>query len=372
MKYLFKIFQELNQRFLSRPFNTHKAGNDYFIEQSLLWFRNSQRNNGEFASKYSMLWDKYFSASPEAEAGWIITLIHLKEKYPDLYKKIMKHDVEASLAERIISFQRPDGSFPLSFEDLHNQPPGIFATGQVISGLMEYYKQYRDKTIIEKVLLSANWLLRMQLSNGQWMHYTFHAPHASTMTSMTLIRLGNLVGENKFVDAGKRNIEYTLKLQMKNGYFPVQDSHKVNHFSETIAFTLLGIVIAGEELNNQSYIDAAAHGYQAILTLLKNDGYLPGEIDENLHTVVNYCCLSGNCLMSRAGYRLYKITGDEIYKSAAGELLTYVKQKQLRSRYRYLNGGITGSWPISGQFNTYEIYSSAVQYFVDALLVQSD
>lgn len=368
MKYLFKIFQELNQRFLTRPFNTDKAGTDYFIEQALLWFRNSQRNNGEFASKYSMLWDKYFSASPETESGWINTIVRLKKKYPDLYKKIMKHDVEAKLAERVISFQRPDGSFPRSFDDLHNQPPGIFVTGQVISGLMEYYKQYRDKIIIEKILLSARWLLRMQLNNGQWMHYTFHAPHANTMTSVALVRLGNLIGENKFVDAGMRNIEYTLKLQMKNGYFVIPASNNINHYSETIAFTLLGIIMVAEELNNQSYMDAAAHGYQAIISLLKNDGYLPGEIDENLHTVVNYCCLSGNCLMSQAGFRLFKITGDEVYKSAADKLLRHVKQKQLRSRYRYLNGGITGSWPISGQFNTYEIHSSAVQYFVDALL----
>jgi hypothetical protein len=65
---------------------------------------------------------------------------------------------------------------------------------------------------------------------------------------------------------------------------------------------------------------------------------------------------------------LYKKTGHEIYKSAAGKLLQYVKEKQLRSRHPFLNGGIPASWPISGKYLPYEINSTGERLFVESLM----
>lgn len=371
MNFFNSIFEELRLRFFSYSSNHQQADNEYYIRQSLFWFKHSRLASGEYASKYSMLYNRYFPASPETEASWISTLIQINKRYPDLYKKIMADHVEVNLADHVLSIQRPDGTFPVSFEDLYNQPPGIFVNGRIISGLSSYYDLTKDEKVLQAILKCAEWLLQMQMNHGQWRHYTFQAPLVNTMTAFALIQVGKLINENKFIEAGKKNIKYTLSLQMKNGYFTDQVNKKTNHYTDALAFTLMGIVLASDELND-SLVEESVNGYTSILSLLKNDGYLPGEIDDDLHANVNYCCLSGNCLLSSVGFRLYKITGEELFKVTANKLLQYVKDKQLHSRFHYLSGGITGSWPISGQYNTYEIHSSGVKHFIDALAAQED
>jgi prenyltransferase/squalene oxidase-like repeat protein len=370
--WLNKIFEEINLRFFNYSPNSNyqNLSNESIIENALLWFRNSAFGNC-YASKYSMLWNKYFSPLPESAAGWITTLIRIKGKHPELYTKIFRDSKpEEKIAEWLLSEQRPDGTFASSYEDTSNQPPAVFANGCVISGLISLYAETKDEKTLAAALKSADWLLQMQLPDGSWKHYTFNVPHSNTMTAFSLIRLGSFLNDQRFINAGKKKIEYTISHQKQNGSFAEVSSNAIYHYTDIIAYTLTGILLSGEGLKDNSYSETAIKGFKPLFNLLGNDGYLPGEINNEFKTTVNYCCLPGNCLFSTMGMLLFKKTGNEIFKTVAVKLLQYVKEKQLRSRYPYLEGGIPASWPISGKYLPYEINSTGERLFVEALMEQ--
>lgn len=365
-----KIFEAINFRFFNYPMPANQQkGNTFFLENALTWFNESVTETGMYASKYSMLWERYFSPLPENEASWIRTLMKVKKHHPTIYEKYFgQKNIESKIAEWLLTIQRPDGTFPTSFEDLNNQPPGIFVNGRILSGLLTYYELHKSEKILSSLLKNAQWLLNMQMQEGSWQHYNFNVPHSNTMTAYSLIKLGHSINDNSFIDAGIKNIQYTISQQAQNGYFPDKPGKRTDHYSDIIAFTLLGILLSSKKLNNLSFIPFVEKGFKPLQELIKKDGYLPGEINDEFRTTVNYCCLRGNCLLSSVGFGLYELTKNNSYKISAERLLQYVKEKQMRSRHSYLNGGITGSWPISGKYNTYEIHSSAVRNFTHALL----
>lgn len=368
-----KIIESIGLRFLNyspQPMNS-AASNEFYIQNALNWFKDSALEQGIYASKYSMLWDRYFPSSPENEAGWVRTLIKIKTHLPATYEKMFAgKNIEQNMIDWLVETQRPDGTFPTSFEDLNNQPPGIFVNGRILAALLSYYLANKDEKVLDAAMKNAYWLKQLQYDDGSWRHYNFNTPHANTITAYSLIKTGKVTGEVSYFKAGKKNIDFTIQHQKENGFFADAPGKRTNHYSDVLGFTLLGILFSAKLLQEESYFEFVKKGYQSLAAMMKNDGYLAGEIDDELRTTVNYCCLRGNCIMSSVGFGLYKLFKEDYYKASADKLLSYVKSKQLRSRHHYLNGGITGSWPISGKFNPFEIHSSAVRNFINALMEQ--
>jgi hypothetical protein len=370
MSWISKVFEAINLRFFdySPQANYKNLTNQNILENSLYWFRNSAFE-GCYASQYSMLWEKYFPPLPESAAGWIPVLIRINKQYPHVSTKIFgAAKPEEQIAAWLLSSQRPDGTFASSYEDPANRPPAIFANGCINIGLMALYEEKKDEKILNAILKSAHWLLNMQAADGSWQHYTFNVPHANTMTAWSLIKLGKLLNNERFIEAGKKNILYTLSHQNPNGSFSEANEKSVCHYTDIVAYTLTGIFLSAEVLDDDSLILSVIKAYKSLFPLLRRDGYLPGEINEEFKTTVNYSCLTGNSLFCSLGMMLYKKTGNEIYKTAAVKLFQYVKDKQLHSRLPYLEGGITASWPISGKYLPYEIHSTGERIFVEALL----
>jgi hypothetical protein len=367
-----KIFEEINLRFFnySSNSNPHQLTNERIIENALWWFHNSYLEDC-YASKYSMLWNKYFPPLPESVAGWISTLIRIKNKYPHLFTKVFGNsNPHVKIGEWLLSEQRPDGTFASSYEDTLNQPPAVFANGCVISGLIALYAETKDEKILAAARKSAEWLLLMQMPDGTWKHYSYNVPYANTMTAYSLIRLGKMTNDERFLNAGKKKIFYVLDKQKDSGSFSEDTEKAVYHYTDIIAYTLTGILLSARDLKDESLINAVDKAYRGLFVLLGSDGYLPGEINNEFKTTINYCCLTGNSLLSSLGMLLYKEGGNEIFKTAAVKLLQYVKEKQLHSRYPYLEGGVPASWPISGKYLPYEINSAGERFFVEALMDQ--
>ncbi|MEP7170955.1 MAG: prenyltransferase/squalene oxidase repeat-containing protein [Bacteroidota bacterium] len=372
MSWITKVFEEINLRFFdySPHSNFKSVDNEQVIQNALYWFRNSAFE-GCYASRYSMLWNKYFPPLPESAAGWITTLIRIRNTNPNLYTRVFNNTrPEEHIAQWLLTVQRPDGTFASSYDNVSNQPPAIFANGCVNSGLTSIYVETKDEKILAALLNSAEWLLKMQQDDGSWQHYTFNVPHANSMTAFSLIQLGKILNDERFITAGKKNIFYTLRHQNENSSFSETASKTVYHYTDIIAYTLTGIFLSASELNDDSLIERVVTGYKPLFHLLGSNGYMPGEINNEFKTTVNYCCLTGNCLLSALGMMLYKKTGNENFKTAAAKLIHYVKEKQLRSRQAFLEGGIPASWPISGKYLPYEINSTGERVFVEALMEQ--
>lgn len=370
-----KIISQIRLRYLNLASQTVaiELSNNERIELALNWFKQTLLASGGSSAKYSMMFNKFFPAYPETTGFWLNTLIVISKEYPAIYKRVFDDkDVATDLATWLLSIQRLDGTFPGSFGDYKNQPPRVFNNGQIILGLLDYYTNFKNEKVLAAAVTSADWLLKVQEEDGAWRQFTLHQLSSNTRTAWTLIKLSELTGEKKFKEAGIRNIEFALSLQNNNGYFNDngfdEDEIPTTH---TIGYALRGIVGAGIDLKNEKWIQAVARSYDKILPLIKSNGYLTGELDEDWESRANYCCLTGNCQLSVVGHFLAEATGDKKYLQAADKLIDYVKTKQLTSPSAFINGGISGSWPVSGGYCAYDIPNWAARFFVDALVLQN-
>lgn len=370
-----KILSQIRLRYLNLASQTvdRELTNEERIELALIWFKQTLLPSGGSSAKYSMMFNKFFPAYPETTGFWLNTLIIIGKDYPEIYKRVFNgKDVLAELTEWLLSVQRLDGTFPGSFGDYKNQPPRVFNNGQIILGLQDYYNHFKNEKMLAAAVKSAEWLLKIQEDDGAWRQFTLHQLSSNTRTAWALIRLAELTGENKFKEAGIKNIDFALSLQSSNGYFNDngfdEDEIPTTH---TIGYALRGIVGAGIDMKNEKWIDAAARSFDSIIPLIRGNGFLPGELDEDWKSNANYCCLTGNCQLSVVGFFLAEATGNSRYSEAANRLIDFVKTKQLMSLSTFINGGISGSWPVSGGYCAYDIPNWAARFFVDALILQN-
>lgn len=369
-----RIFTQIKYRFFDysgKPVETVNASSDH-IASALKWFKATLLPDGGGAAKYSMMSHQLTAAYPMSTANWGPVLTRIKQYYPEIYKQeIDVPELTRELANWVLRTQRRDGTFPASYGDYMNQAPRVFNNGMIIHSLLDYHNARGGSDLMDACINSADWLLKVQSPDGSWRQFTFHQLSSNTLTGAALIRLGAITGEKKYQDAGEKNIGFALSLQKANGYFNGNgfDSHS-SAYTITIAYAIAGILEAGILTGNDEWKNAAFKGLVPVLNLVNKTGFLVGEIDENFQSGSSFSCLPGNCLLAINAYKLATITGNSDLKDKADLLTDYVKAKQMVSKIPSVNGGISGSWPISGNYCAYEIPSWAVRYFVEAVMMQ--
>lgn len=371
-----RIFTQIRFRFFdfkSKQQDTTQPGTTH-LNRSLRWFKASLLPDGGASAKYSMMTHEVAPGYPMTTAMWIPALLKIKNKYPEIYHDVMgTTDITGDLVNWVLLTQRRDGTFPGSFGDFMNQPPRVFNNGVIIRNLLRYYETNQREDVLNACIQSAEWLLKVQSNDGSWRQFTFHQLSSNTITGAALIRLGQICNEPKYVEAGEKNIRFAIGLQSENGYFRGNGFDSASSaYTITIGYALNGILQAAELTGNDDYIKSALNGLVPVLNLVRKDGFLVGEIDEQFRSQSSFTCLPGNALLAMASYHLSKMTGNSDLK-LRGDLLTdYLKSRQMDSQTPTISGGISGSWPISGNYCSYEIPSWAVRYFTEALLLQDE
>jgi len=355
---------------------SQSTAENFSDEQRLLmaleWFKQSLLPTGGSAAKYSMMFNKWLPAYPETTAFWINTLIYLKNNKPELLHEVFnERPIVEELIQWLLTTQRKDGTFPGSYGDFKNQPPKVFNNGQIIMALTDYYQQSQKKEVIQAAIQSADWLLKVQDSDGAWREFTLHQLSSNTRTAWALIKLGQHLNESKYISAGINNINFAIKQTNKHDYF-CDNGFDENEIptTHTIGYALRGVLGSAIDLQKQEWIEIVERSYKHIVALTKQNGFLAGELDEEWTSDNAFCCLTGNCQLSVIGYILYEQTGETQYIETADRLLEYVKSKQLISHSPMVNGGISGSWPVNGGYSAYDVPNWASKFFADAMLLQ--
>lgn len=355
---------------------SQSTAENFSDEQRLLmaleWLKQTLLPNGGSAAKYSMMFNKWLPAYPETTAFWINTLIYLKNNKPELLQEVFNdRPVIDELIQWLLSTQRKDGTFPGSYGDFKNQPSRVFNNGQIIMALTDYYQQSQKKEVLEAAIQSADWLLKVQDSDGAWREFTLHQLSSNTRTAWALIKLGQHLNEPKYISAGINNINFALKQINNHDYF-CDNGFDENEIptTHTIGYALRGVLGAGIDLQKKEWTEIVERSYKHIVALTKQNGFLAGELDEEWTSDNAFCCLTGNCQLSVIGFVLFEQTAEIQYLETANLLLEYVKSKQLISHSPMVNGGISGSWPVNGGYSAYDIPNWAAKFFADAMLLQ--
>lgn len=346
--------------------------NSEHIHDALEWFKSSLLDEGGSAAKYSMVTHVFTQGYPMATANWIPVLSRINQYYPEIYRQVFgTREIERELVNWVLRTQRRDGTFPAGYGDYMNQPPKVFNNGMIMHGLLDYYNVAGDQELIDACMKSAEWLMKVQSPDGSWRQFTVHQLSSNTVSAAALLRLADITGDENYRTSGVRNIEFALGLQSENGYFKGNgyDSGS-SAFTLTIAYAIGGLLEAAILDNNKEWQSACLRGIVPVLNSLGPTGFLVGELDEEFQSSSSFSCLPGNGMLAILSYKLASLTGNDELRVKADLLTDYIKQFQMKSARKGVSGGISGSWPISGNYCSYEITSWGVRYFLEAVMMQ--
>lgn len=254
-----------------------------------------------------------------------------------------------------------------------------FNTGQVIFGWLEAFKKSGDQKYLEAALRAGNYLVSVQEPNGSWvkgnsMYALNKATTYNTRVAWALIELGLKTSKDKYTNAGRKNIEYALMRQNENGWFAdncLNDPAKP--LLHTIVYATRGLFESGVCLKQRRYIDAAIKTLDALINCQRSDGGIPGRLASDWSPRADWDCLTGDAQLVVAWLRVYAITGEVKYMTAARSAIEFVKRSQnLEHPNPGIRGGVKGSFPFDGPYGRYTLLNWAAKFFCDALILAND
>jgi hypothetical protein len=336
------------------------------------WLARAHRAAGEkgVAARYTFK-DGWLSPYPET-TGYIIPTLFAYSRFTG---NLDYFDMALRLNEWLMALQLPSGGFPGGHLDA-NQGPVVFNTGQILIGLLETYRRTKDDDALIASRRAAQWLVENQDEDGAWRRFTykdrFHAYH--TRVAWPLVEVGTAIGEERFITAGRANLDFALSLQQENGWFRhnTLDEEGIP-FTHTLAYVARGLLEAGLHLGEERYVESADRLARALLRDFETRHGLGGQYDEHWRSHGDFSCLTGNAQTSILWLKLAAAGAKERkgYVEAARRLNRQIMHCQdLDSNHPGVRGGVPGSCPMSGPYIRYGYPNWAAKFLADALMLE--
>jgi hypothetical protein len=258
--------------------------------------------------------------------------------------------------------------------------PAVFNTGQVIFGWVRAYRETGVERYLASAVKAGDFLLSIQDADGAWRKSlskyaseTMSTYTYNTRTAWALLLLGKEAASQAYVDAAIRNIEFALREQLPNGWFRNNCLNDPSRpLLHTIAYALSGVLEVGIALDNPRYVSAVRKAADELLAMQRPNGSLAGRFTEHWEPAVKYSCLTGNAQMGIVWGRLHQATGDTRYLHAMSKANRFMRSVQwLGTGNPGLDGGISGSYPLHGQYGRFEVLNWAVKFFADSLMLEA-
>lgn len=281
-----------------------------------------------------------------------------------------------------IKIQHPSGGV---LSSVHKDITRVFNTGQVILGWCCLFEETRDEKFLNAALRAGDYLIRTQEPDGSWIkdtHCGARTYHART--SWGLLRLASLSGQEKYFAAGYKNILWVLAQQKKNGWFKNCGFYSHHPITHVIGYTLRGILECGQLMVKHTWpgrtgelLAAAGLTGQALhqcahqCRIARIPGMLPAAFDDRWQSRAFYSCLTGNAQIAVCLTRLAQITRQEEYLKSASVLIDTLKRTQnYQGKDAREAGGIAGSFPFYGSYESGQFPNWAAKFFADSLIMR--
>jgi hypothetical protein len=292
---------------------------------------------------------------------------------------LARHRREPAYRERalrvcrwLLSVQNADGSFS---NPRYGESGIVFDTAQDLFGLVRAWEETGERVFREGALRAADWLAGIANEARLWTRNEhLDTPHVyNTRSAWALLRANHIEYDAGRERVARANLDWALEEQQPSGFFAhCAFEQGADPFTHTIAYAARGLLESGELLEDDGYLRAAQRCANAALVLMRDDGFLPGEITPAGKPAAGYCCLTGNCQFAIVWARLYERTRQPMYRRAALRALDYVMRRQdIHSGNPDVRGAIKGSQPIWGRYAPLTFPNWATKFFVDAMLLCS-
>ncbi len=345
-------------------------GIDQSVKQAIAWLCRAQdesiTSDGGVARHYSLI-NGWGPSYPETTGYIIPTIIEYAEETGDdaLLQRARR------MLDWMVAIQLPGGGFQGGTVLSKPVVPVTFNTGQILIGLASGVAKFGEP--YEAAMHeAASWLSDTLDEDGCWRKYPtpFAEPGEKayeTHVSWGLFEAAAVSGEERYAEAGLKNLHWALSKQKDNGWF--SDcclSDPDTPLTHTLGYVLRGILEAYRYSQEPFLLAAALRTAEGLLEPLQENGSLPGMIDRNWRGTVPWVCLTGNVQIAYCWLKLYQETGDERFRDAGFSANRYVRQTINMDGPPEICGGIKGSFPVSGDYGQFEYLNWAAKFFIDA------
>jgi hypothetical protein len=341
---------------------------DAHLRASLGWLKRAQDQSPEDGVSYGYSLRGGWLPPYRETSGYIATTFY--RAGDQLGDDDLSHRAER-IVRWLVKVQNSDGGFA----NPKYGPDGIvFDTGQDLFGLVAAYERTEDLLFFNAARRAGQWLVDALGSDRMWTRFEHKAtPHVyNARTAWALLRLNQIDPSDVWVTTARRNLDWAVENQQPSGFF-TNNAFVAGDFPYThnISYAICGLQESGWLLDDQVYVDAARSCSDAALALMRNDGFIPGQITPEGGQAASYSCVTGQAQLAIGWAKQFDLTHDERYRAAARSSIDFVKQHhRVHDSNPALEGAVAGSFPIWGRYAPLSYPNWASKFFVDALLLE--
>ncbi|MEI6040044.1 MAG: beta-L-arabinofuranosidase domain-containing protein [Candidatus Berkelbacteria bacterium] len=308
---------------------------------------------------------------PEVTGYIVTTLCDYYEMFKD--EKILKAAIKAADFE--LPLQNEDGSFPGSVVG-RLTGPSVFNSAQIINGLVRIFEVTGDQKYLDSARRATDWIASIQDEDGSWtkLNYMGMKRVYDSKVDQSLLDVDRVSKTNKYKKVVEKNYAFIATQQQANGWFANCDNSKDKNeipLTHTIGYTIEGLVSCYLMDQNKQALEIAQKTADVLLEKFeKNPKMFSGRFNKDWQDSSKSSCMTGNAQISMCWIKLYRITGEKRYLAAALKMIEFLKNAQIESNIKTIDGAIPSSYPFWGEYNAFTLNSWGVKYFADALILE--
>lgn len=343
---------------------------DYHLKKLIKWliYAQSITKDGGVSKGFSLTsgWQSSYMETSGYILNTLFDFFILKKNPKILY-------ICKEIANWECSVQLQNGSYRGGVISQKKQP-GIFITGQVLSGLCYAYKIFKDENFLNHAIKAADFIVKNQDEDGAWRVYCAkHSPESfNARSAWALLKLYEITQEERYKSSAIKNLNWVMTQRNENFWFNNNDTIAINYpYLHFISYTIRGLLESGVILQSNEYIYTARNSALRLLERFKKKVFLPARFNSNWESKDNFSCLTGDAQISIIWLRLYQIFKEKKFLTNALQINRYLKSKQVNSKFnKNIDGAIPGSDPIWGNYSRYKFPNWAAKFFCDALILE--
>jgi hypothetical protein len=351
----------------ARPETTQ---HDLHLSAGADWLKKSMSACDERASSKGYRFPRGWMPPYPETTGYIIpTLLNLGDEMgdPEFQKAAVR------LGSWLTTIQRQDGGFS-GYEFGSGKDADVFDTGMILLGFNALQHHTPDPQIAQAAADAAAFLRLAMGDDGAFQrHISNDMLHTYNVRSAwALVAHGKMEGDQQSIDAGLKNVDWTLNQQRRNGFFE-NNGFKPGGNANThgTAYVLRGLLQVHLLTHRQDILEAVLQGAVAVRGRFEAEGWLAAEIGPDWEFRSRHVCLTGCVQLAIVFFRLAELTGDLKFIEPAERLIAQVAGSQkIKDPSAVDYGGIAGSYPIFGAYAPLQYPNWATKFMVDALLVR--
>ena len=369
-------------KLLKKDFYFASKSDDEHIKLILNWYKLALRHSSkkgifakiniiDFIKKRRIFYNEY----PETTGYILSSLINSTSYFDTFNKNDLREILNYLLKEQV---KDNNGIYFKTHFDTNNKALA-FDTGQILFGLNKYYQVIsKDENLKNAIYNASNWLCANMDEDGSYsLNVCFNGERAYyTHATLGLAYSYKIFKEDKWEKAIIKNITWVIDKQDEDSWYDKYSfESKKWHNLHGIAYTIRGVLDCGIILKNFAFITSAKNAIDKIISIkyenLSIKGALPGHFSYKYKSYTKDVSPTGCLQFAISCFKLAKELNDESYKIYANNLVDCIKKVHFHSfDDDRLNGLLSGTWPVYGDYQSFDLPNWPIKFFLDALLIR--